>query len=128
MESSMGRGGLERVSAAGLGVEVEAQRARRAVTTRDDVLRCVRAFTALKATLDDERYISTKLGEFSKTCPLYSADFTNLARAVSGVASWLLSISSALSDTSSFTRALRLVGSRTPRRKWPLEDQGTNDS
>ena len=78
MESSIGRGGLERVSAAGLGVEVEAQRVRRAVTTRDDMLRFGRAFTALKATLDDERYISTKLGESSKICPLYSAEFNKI--------------------------------------------------
>ena len=76
MESSIGRGGLESTSAAGLGVEVEAQRARRAATTRDDMVRFGRAFTALKAILDDEWNISTKPGEFLKTCPLYSADFT----------------------------------------------------
>ena len=74
------RGGLESTSAAGLGVEVEAQRARRAVTTRGDMVRLWRAFTARKATLDDERYISTKPGEFLRICPLYSADFPPFAR------------------------------------------------
>lgn len=59
----MGRGGLDNISAAGLGVEVEAQRARRAVTTRDVTLRLEKVFTALKATFDDERYILTKSGE-----------------------------------------------------------------
>ena len=53
---------MESASAAGLGVEVEAQRARRAVTTRDDMLRSSRVFIALRATLDDERYISTESG------------------------------------------------------------------
>ena len=62
MESSIGRGGLESTSAAGLGVEVEAQRTRRAVATLDDMLLVGRAFTALKATLDEERYLSTKSG------------------------------------------------------------------
>jgi len=83
VESSIMRGGLESTSAAGLGVEVEAQRARRAVTTRDGMLRLWRVFTARKATLDDERYISTKPGEFLRICPLYSADFPPNAHRIS---------------------------------------------
>ena len=62
MESSIERGGLDNISAAGLGVEVEAQRASRAGTTQADMVRLGRAFMALKATFDEARYISSKSG------------------------------------------------------------------
>lgn len=81
MESSIGRGGLVNISAAGLGVEVEAQRARRAVATRDNVVGLGRAFTALNATFDDERYISTKSGEVPNDSPfVFGRPVTNANR------------------------------------------------